>query len=477
VSLVAPAQQPQETLAVAPLDSFPAAWGRAFEARMHSKSLDQERRFRVFVPASFDTTLRRYPVIFITDGDSYFEPASIVARQLARSGHIPECLVVAVSTVERVEDMTPPGMGIYPGKAENADRFLSFLAEEIAPQLVERWRAATPTVLVGHSQGGILCHHAAAKWRAQFPFLIALDTPVNLQDYWLAKRLDASLAAGGHLRLASIEAVYGWRDGAWRTLEQNAPKDWRLARVKLANEDHNSMLFEGLFAGLKAVFSDYSAACMRQFPPREAFAHYEGLSRFYGAPPTPPLQLLRRAMEELLIRGEREAALRALAAMREGYSQPADPADAERRIDEAAKAMQGEPTVDELLRAPRPTAAEMQPWLGVWKGPCGFEGHRFPNTVTFGLRDGRGDGTVVIEETSEQSQTLKLDYLRVTAGGIEFGFMNGMHPRGMLTHVGRLEKGRLVGKIVLMGVHFEPPPGEVPPTYEFELERVGTTDK
>lgn len=467
-----PAQDAKSPLDLTPSEDVPASWGKSFRGTLASQALGEARSFRLWLPASHAATARRYPTVFVTDGDHHFVDVVTAVRQLAQAGHVPECVVVGVSTRARTQDLTPPGMDAYIAEGEaRGDRLLRFLAEELAPALAAQ-RSTRPFVLLGHSHGAILAHHAAAAWRREFPFVIALDGPMHLSDHWLCHRLETSVAKGGHLRLVSLEARFGWSDAAWQRFAAAAPKDWQLTRRNLAGDDHNSMVFAGYLEGLRTVFRDYSAVPLRNASGPEAFAHYRNLVDQYGAECTPPFQVLERTLMDLVIRGERDKAMHTLALMRAGYGKPDDPADFERRAETAAAAMHGQPSVEQLLATPRPTVAEMEPFLGTWQGPIGFEGHRPINTVTFQSTGDRVEGMVEIQETSTDVQKLAVQYLRVTPKGLDFGYMNGMYPRGLLVHTTAREGDRLVGRIELRGVHFEPPRGHTPPVYEIDLRRV-----
>ena len=67
----------------------------------------------------------------------------------------------------------------------------------------------------------------------------------------------------------------------------------------------------------------------------------------------------------------------------------------------------------------------------------------------------------------------KLTYLKVVPNGLDFGFMNGMRPRGMLLHEGRFDGDVLKGTMRFGGVRLMRPPGMPgPSTVRFELKRV-----
>jgi hypothetical protein len=68
--------------------------------------------------------------------------------------------------------------------------------------------------------------------------------------------------------------------------------------------------------------------------------------------------------------------------------------------------------------------------------------------------------------------TMKLTYIKLVPGGLDFGFMNGMRPRGMLVHDARFDGDVLKGQMRFGGVRIVRPPGMPgPPNVYFELKR------
>jgi hypothetical protein len=474
IALAAGAKAP--TLELVPTHLVPPDWGTTFQGKIHSASLGQDRTVNLFLPASFDKTTRKYPIIFLTDGEYYFERAVTAARQLSSAGHVPESIVAAIETPERRQDLTPPGMSTIQsdGPDQRGERFMKFLVEELTPALKKQTRASAPVVLMGHSHGGILCHYAAAKWRSDVPFIVALDAPMHLDDGWLARGLIDSVPAKGNLRLVSLEVKFGWRDADWANLLAAAPKDWKLTRVRLKGEDHETMVFAGFYTGLKEIFADYSAVEVKALSGPDAFAHYLALEAPYGAPVIPPQFVLERAVRDLSAKGQGALAHRALAMWEDGYGPRSDHADLTTAIDEAESAMNGQESVEQLLAADPPTAEAMAPYLGVWKGHSWVSvdpARKSPITVTFSVENGHGVAKAVNHDAPEQFKNETFKFLRVTKDGIEFGNMNGVFPPGVVARVGRLNAGKLEGQSVFKGVFLKELQAPEHPKHFFSLTR------
>ena len=135
-----------------------------------------------------------------------------------------------------MRDLTPPGVSVSGSSVhEGGDRFLDFIEQELLPEVDRQFRGAPPSVLVGHSSGGILATYAAAT-RSTYRGVVALDTPTHLGDNCVVKKLDgrATSARGAAPRYVSYEARYGWADATWKTLVAAAPSSWMLHREKVA---------------------------------------------------------------------------------------------------------------------------------------------------------------------------------------------------------------------------------------------------
>ena len=432
----------------------PIAWGVTYSGTIHSTILAEDRKFSIFIPKSFDTNRRKYPVVYLTDGEYYFERGVVAMRELASVGHAPECIVVGIETPQRTQDMTPPGMGKELAEGEErADKLLRFLAKELKPAISQKFRTTNPSVLIGHSHGGILAHYAAANWRREFPFIISLDGPMHLANGWLQKNLEKSFEQGGYVRLVSLEVRFGWTDKDWDHFKISAPKNWTLVRRKLVGEDHESMVFDGFFEGLKEVFADYSSAYRRDLSPETLFAHYDGLPAFYGAAVTPPRSVLERALDAFMVQGKADSARKVLNVLSEGYKDPDNRAQIEKDIDEAAKMMKGQETIEQILHSPRPSEEQMKPYLGDWTGTVTRGENVSPHTLTFEMKDGKVTGSLTTY-TGEESLRMPLEFIRQSPTGLEFGFMNGMHPRGVISYSAKLERGKLVGSVAFKGIYF-----------------------
>ena len=141
-------------LSAAPLqkDGDPVAIGTY--RTLHSAILGEERQLLVHVPADYDRTTLRYPVLFQLYGQqvtNYLADAVMTAERLGNFADIPPLIIVGVANTDRYRDNLP----IQPdGKSPaGADAFLRFFAEELIPFVDRHYRTKPYRLLVGPQAG------------------------------------------------------------------------------------------------------------------------------------------------------------------------------------------------------------------------------------------------------------------------------------------------------------------------------------
>ena len=445
-----------------------------------SQALKQTRPVLIGLPKSFAKTQRTYPVLIVLDGEAQFPIAVTVAAQLAALGHMPESIVVGIPNLDeyngRVHDMTPPGLSVSgSSKSEGGEQFLDFIEKELMPALAKQFRANGMMILEGHSSGGVIATYAAAT-RPAFRFIIALDFPAHLDNNWMPARMMERAERGDRspLRYVSLESRFGWNDSTWARFERVALPSWQVTRAKLDHESHVSMPFVGLYIGLRTLFEDYQVSSAPQSPTTRTLAHYKEMAKSWGAPVIPPPGLIRQVIEDLEIEGQAKPAADAYQLLVTGYGAPADSLELQSRLATLAKLPPLAETVEGLLATAPPRASGATHLLGEWRG-AEWINEEDKHVIALRLRDSAG--VIVGEWLSYPEPAVelvqKLTYIKVVPNGFDFGFMNGMRPRGMLIHEGRFQGDMLKGTMRFGGVHLVRPRGMPgPPTVSFELQRV-----
>jgi predicted alpha/beta superfamily hydrolase len=135
-----------------------------------------KRDYQVFVslPASYNTSTKRYPVVFVVDANYAFPVVrALAARVGARGKHVEEFILVGLSygkgdTAEysRRRDYTPaawtgkPVTSDIPGRTPQfgeSEGYRRYIASEVFPLIASRYRAdMNRKIFAGHSYGSLL---------------------------------------------------------------------------------------------------------------------------------------------------------------------------------------------------------------------------------------------------------------------------------------------------------------------------------
>lgn len=234
---------------------------------LHIKSavLKEERQYRVQLPASYDWAKeRRYPVLYLLDGESQFGHTAAAADFLARQGEIPEMIVIALTSTVRVRDFTQtdwPAAWIGGG---GAGKFLQFLSSELIPDVERRYRADGFRILSGHSAGGQFALYAltmeASPFRAYFAFSPSLDWDDNLPQRSLEKFLASAKRVPAFLYIARSDdagrALQDY-DKLADTLKVYRPEGFRWHNQPFPAETHGSIPLLANIDALRALYKGY----------------------------------------------------------------------------------------------------------------------------------------------------------------------------------------------------------------------------
>ena len=145
-----------------------------------------EHRFRVFLPPGYrENTLKRYPVLYMHDGNNLFlkEEAFLgntwrtddVLTVLDRMNAIDEVIVVGVHPHDRRADYTRTGYEDY-GR---------FLVEKLKPLIDDRYRTladACNTGVMGSSLGGVVSFYLSWQWPEVFGKAACLSSTFGYND-------------------------------------------------------------------------------------------------------------------------------------------------------------------------------------------------------------------------------------------------------------------------------------------------------
>ena len=182
-----------------------------------SAELGNSRSIMVYVPPSYRRGTRRYPVIYMQDGQNLFDPALSFAEpwRLDRALRVSEqqgaeAIVVAVPNMgeERLSEYSPFDDPLH-GEARG-DQYLDFLVGTVKPLIDARYRTRPEremTGIGGSSMGGLISLYALFVLPEWFGFGAVLSPSLWYAEEAIFARIERGepVAARIHLDIGTEE--------------------------------------------------------------------------------------------------------------------------------------------------------------------------------------------------------------------------------------------------------------------------------
>lgn len=278
---------------------------------IYSQILDEDRLLEIYLPKSYETSNKNYPVLYLLDSFLNFRHAVASAEFLNFDQRIPEIIIVGIRNTHRIRDLTPESSNLDPkererlGNVGGADNFIAFLEKELIPHIEKNYRAAPYKIISGHSLGGLFNVYTFLKHPELFNAYITISPSLWYPIDNIYQGLDTifpdptkmkqtfymTLASeiGGNMRGNIIKLSGDFENYI------NTHKDTSL-RFKynhMPEESHLSVGLPSVFFGLRYIFEPIKfkrfktkAAIMAQGGPKKAIdniiTYFNEASKTYG---------------------------------------------------------------------------------------------------------------------------------------------------------------------------------------------------
>lgn len=288
-----------------------------------SKILNEDRKVWVYVPGNVPNDLsgpKKYPVVYLLDGDLNFSAVVSMLQQLSRNNICPEMIVVGITNTDRTRDMTPthisgpiPLLGnIYAKTSGGSERFLSFIEKELMPYIESKYPTEPYKMFIGHSLGGLTIMDALINHSEMFNSYVCIDPGIWWDNQKLLRQAPKVLAEksfeGKSVFLAiantmplGMDIAVAKRDTSLQTLffrsilsldtvlQQNASNKLRYKSKYYQDDNHGSVPFIAEYDAFRFIFDFYrlnlanedfenfSAATLNKI-----VRHYEQVSKNLG---------------------------------------------------------------------------------------------------------------------------------------------------------------------------------------------------
>ncbi len=262
---------------------------------LHSKTLNEDRTYRVSLPKGYEVSGERYPVLFLLDAQTHFAHVAGSASYLMDQGEIPPLIVVGLDSTVRVRDFTPTDWPQHWVGGGGAATFRAFLAQELLPEIEKSYRTDGFRILAGHSASGQFALYTLESEPALFQAYFALSSSLDWDDSLPARGLEQAFDKKPDVRAFAFVARCDDRERALddfnhlvEIFKTKAPAHLRWKSQAYDQETHGSMALVGMIDALRALYAGWRVPeelASAGLPAVEAY--FAELSKTFGRPVPP----------------------------------------------------------------------------------------------------------------------------------------------------------------------------------------------
>ena len=245
----------------------PMALGEIQPMALDSAVLGEQRQLMIYLPAGYQNSKDRYPVLYLTDGEIHGPHTAGTLDYFAKFNLAPQMIVVGIVNppATRERDLTLAGKDQQNTRqATNADLFLSFIEQEVLPFVKQRYRTLDYQALSGTSHGGQFAINALLKRPGLFDGVIAISPSLWWNDQQMLALSEAALQRQQlqgrlYVSIANEEPTMTAPFQQFVDLTQRYQSEKLVVASQTFNhETHNTTVLQGQYYGLKHLFSDWA---------------------------------------------------------------------------------------------------------------------------------------------------------------------------------------------------------------------------
>lgn len=142
--------------------------------------LDKKRKVWIYLPESYHTSAKNYPVMYMHDAQNLFDQALSYSGEwevdetldkLAKTTNL-EMIIIGIDHggTERIDEYSPWEIPNYPSK-QQGDTYVQFIVKTLKPFVDKNYRTLhnrEHTAIMGSSLGGLISYYAALEYPETF---------------------------------------------------------------------------------------------------------------------------------------------------------------------------------------------------------------------------------------------------------------------------------------------------------------------
>lgn len=272
---------------------------------IQSDILKEERNIQVYLPPSYYYGEKaNFPVVYLMDGDYNFHyDTGLIELLSSVSEEIPEMIVIGISDegAEKYRNYCKPTN--ESPKSGDADKFMSFIEQELKPFVKQHYKASEYDILIGHSIGGLFTTNYFIKNQQAFDAYIAIDPALWWNDYRIVEEADSLLSSQEELKAEYFISLANMKGMGTMPfvgiLDKYFPYQdhWHFRHFQ--DENHNSVGLPTIKYALRTLFAEWEVdrdKFMTFDGPKGLINHYTTLKTAFQTSFVLPTGLLGNAV-------------------------------------------------------------------------------------------------------------------------------------------------------------------------------------
>ncbi len=228
-----------------------------------SEVLDEERQMLVYLPAGYEGASAEYPVLYLLDGGYHFHHVTGIVQFLSSQGLMPQTIVVAIKNVDRNRDFLPTHVEKAPTSG-GAEKFLTFITDELIPYIEDNYRTQPYRILVGHSFGGTFTTYTFLEKPGTFNSYISISPVLHWDEQLLVTQAETALRSSYsnnkyfYMTLGDEPPYIPAIDMFTSLIEIKAPENLEFTYVHMKEETHGSIPHLSIYNGLEKLYDGWT---------------------------------------------------------------------------------------------------------------------------------------------------------------------------------------------------------------------------
>ena len=282
---------------------------------INSKILKEKRTAWVYNPSNKNEG-KIYPVIYVLDGENHFKSVVAMVEYLSDANVIPPMIVVGILHTNRMKDLTPTiEDSVGDSKGENSgggENFMSFIKNELFPDIESKYATAPYRILIGHSVGGLTVINTLIHHKEFFNAYVSIDASLWWDKHKLLKESKTVLATDNYADKKLFLAIANRMEKGVDTsaVQKDTTENTELIRYNLelirsiknnqqnklnfdykyyADDNHGSVSFIAEYDAIRFIFDYYKFDLYGRYLDNENIrldtlleAHYKNVSKQLG---------------------------------------------------------------------------------------------------------------------------------------------------------------------------------------------------